>query len=160
MATSAKRKLSDEPGRKFVHKTQWSEVSDTICVEIQDFTGKIDDLDNKQKPIFSPNFTLGGKELCVGVMTDPNDPDPEFIGVYLMNFSKEDITASAKFKSSSGGKSSIKNQVIKAGSGRGSPKFLSHAAFKKWAKEYEDIFILEVEVTLHVKGPATWTTER
>ena len=49
----AKRMLSDEPNRKFVHKTEWSEITETICVEIHNFTEKIDDLENK-KPFNSP----------------------------------------------------------------------------------------------------------
>ena len=63
----ARRKLSDEPDRMFVHETKWSEVTETICVKIKNFTEKIDDLDNKKKPIESPKFTLAGNELFVSV---------------------------------------------------------------------------------------------
>ena len=61
------RKFSDEPGMKFVHETKWSEETDTISVEIKNFTEKIDDLDSKNEPIDSPKFTLAGKELRVAI---------------------------------------------------------------------------------------------
>ena len=160
----AKRKLSDEPDRMFVHKTQRSEVTETIHLKIQDFTEKIDDLVNKKKKIESPMFTMAGKELCVKVFPeDWNENTGKFISVFLTNLTKEDITATVNFKSSSapGNLSmSLKNDVIKAGLGRGFGRFLSHETFKKWARENEDIFSLEVEVTLHVKGAPTWVTER
>ena len=123
----AKRKLSDEPDKLFIHKTQRSEVTETICVKIQDFTEKMDDLDNKKKPIVSPKFTLAGKELSVGVF--PNDlceDSEEFISVVLYNMSKESITASINFKSCGGGNFSIKKDLIPAGLGGGKAKFLSH----------------------------------
>ena len=157
----AKRKLSDEPDRKFVHKTQWSEVSETICVEIEDFTEKIDDLVNKKKSIKSPKFTLAGKKLYVGVKPqDSGENSEEFIGVYLYNKTKESITATYHFKSSSGGNFSREKSIIKAGNRKGPGRFLSHANYKKWARQNQDIFSLEVKVTLHVKSPSTWTTER
>ena len=61
------KKLSDEPDRKFVHKIHLSDVTETICVEIKNFTEKIDDLDSKNEPIDSPKFTLAGKELRVAI---------------------------------------------------------------------------------------------
>lgn len=157
----AKRKLSDEPDRMFVHETESSEVTETICVKIKNFTEKIDDLDIKKKSIKSPKFTLAGKGLFVCV--DPEDwheDSAEYIGVYLYNNTKESITASANFQSSSGGKFSMQKRLIQAGQGRGPKNFLSHDVFKKWARENEDIFNLEVKVTLHVKSPGIWTTER
>ena len=157
----AKRKLSDEPNRKFVHKTEWSEVTETICVEIQNFTEKIDNLDNKKKLINSPKFTLAGNELSVCVYPEDNrENSGEFIGVYLNNDTKESITVTATFESSDGEKFFMKRRLIKAGGGRGRGKFLSHDVYKKWARDNEDIFSLEVKVTLHVKSPGTWTTER
>ena len=63
----AKRKLSDETDLKFVHETKWSEETKTIGVEIKDFLVKIDDLENKEKPIKSPSFKLAGKELYVSI---------------------------------------------------------------------------------------------
>ena len=136
-------------------------MTDTIRVKIQDFTKKIDDLENKKKPINSPKFTLAGKELYVRIHPeDWRENSGEFIGVYLYNNSKESITATFNFKSSSGGNYSYGNCFIKADYGRGPGKFLSHEDFKKWARENEDIFSLEVKVTLHVKGAETWTTER
>ena len=81
----AKRMLSDEPDREFVLKTQWSEVTETICVKIQDFTEKIDDLENKKEPIDSPKFTLAGKELFVSICPeDPRENAGEFITVSLL----------------------------------------------------------------------------
>ena len=157
----AERKLSDEPDRMFVHETQLSEVTETICVKIKDFTEKIDDLDNKKKPIISPKFLLAGKELIVSVYPeDDRENSEEFIAVYLTNPSKESITATFSFKSSAGGNHSAKKDRISAGGGRGFKKFLSHDAYKKWARENEDIFSLEVKVTLFVKNDSTWTTER
>ena len=158
----AKRKLSDEPDRKFVHETQWTEVTETICVEIKNFTEKIDDLENKKKPIESPKFTVDGKELCVGVFPkDFRENSGEFIGVYLCPNSSFSATVIVSFKSSAGGKFSVKKKYsIKAGLLLGVSKFLSHTDYKKWARENEDIFSLEVEVTVKVKNPSTWTTER
>ena len=76
----ARRKLSDEPDRMFVHETKWSEVTETICVKIKNFTEKIDDLDNKKKPIESPKFTLAGNELFVSVHPeDIRENSGEFI---------------------------------------------------------------------------------
>ena len=39
-------------------------------------------------------------------------------------------------------------------------EFLSHAAYKEWAKDHGDVFRVEVKVTLHVEKPAQWTTKR
>ena len=158
----AKRRLSDEADLKFVHEAKWSEETKTIGVEIKDFLVKIDDLENKKKPIHSPSFKLADKELGVyvypGVYRRENSG--EFISVYLANKSKESVTVTVTFKSSSGGKYSRKKCLIEAGLGLGLGNFLSHDDFKKWARENDDIFRLEVEVTLHVEGPGTWTTER
>ena len=157
----AKRKLSDETDLKFVHETKWSEETKTIGVEIKDFLVKIDDLENKEKPIKSPSFKLAGKELSVYVYPqDGCKNSGEFISVSLHNKSKENVTVTFNFKSSSGGKFSMKRRLIIAGSGLGPGEFLSHDDFKKWARENDDTFRLEAEVTLHVKGPGIWTTER
>ena len=160
----AERKLSDEPDRMFVHETSWSEVTETICVKIKDFTEKIEDLENKKKPIKSPRFVLAGKSLSVGVYVYPEDfheNSEKFISVYLNNYSKENITATLNFKSSIGaGENRTIKKRISAGHMRGHRHFLSHSDYKKWALENEDIFSLEVKVTLHVKNPGTWTTER
>ena len=159
--TMAKRKLSDEADLKFVHEAKWSEETKTIGVEIKDFLVKIDDLENKKKPIHSPSFKLADKELGVYVYPqDRRENSGEFISVYLANKSKERVTVTVTFKSSSGGKYSRKKCLIEAGLGLGLGNFLSHDDFKKWARENDDIFRLEVEVTLHVEGPGTWTTER
>ena len=156
----ATRKFSDEPDRTFVQKTQWSEVTETICVKIQDFTEKIDDLENKKKPIVSPKFKLAGHELCVGIYPeDWLENAGEFISVSLGNFSKKSITATVHWKSSSGGNRSIK-KLIPPSKEFGLHQFLSHEDFRKWAGENEDLFSLEVTVTLLVKGAAPWTTER
>ena len=114
-------------------------------------------MDNKKKQINSPKFTLAGKELYVRVYPYPKG---EFIGAFLFNNSKESITATVNFKSSSGGKFFKKKQSVLANGGWGIRKFLSHDVYKKWARENEDIFSLDVRVTLHVKSPGTWTTER
>ena len=158
-----KRKLSDEPDRKFVHETSWSEVTETICVKIKDFSEKIDDLENKKKTIKSPRFVLAGKSLSVGVYPeDFHENSEKFISVYLNNYSKENITATLNFKSSTGAgeNRTIKKRMISAGEGRGHRHFLSHSDYKKWARENPDIFSLEVKVTLFVKNDSTWTTER
>ena len=157
----AKRKLSDEPDRMFVHETSWSEVTETICVKIKDFSEKIDDLENKKKPIKSPRFVLAGKSLSVGVYPeDFHENSEEYTTVYLYNHSKENITAILNLKSSTGENQTSEKEIIPAGHGLGLVKFLSHSDYKKWAQENEDIFSLEVKVTLHVKNPGTWTTER
>ena len=157
----AKRKLSDEPDMKFVHESDLSEVTKTICVEIKNFTAKIDDLENKKKSIDSPRFTMDGKELYVRVYPEDDDENAgESICVYLFNNSKESESFTVSFKSSSGGNYTFDKEPLPAGEGRGFMDFLSHSDYKKWARENEDIFSLEVKVTLHVKNPSTWTTER
>ena len=157
----AKRKLSDETDLKFVHETKWSEETKTIGVEIKDFLVKIDDLENKKKPIKSPSFKLAGKELYVSIYPQAGYKNSgEFISVSLVNKSKENVTVTFNFKSFSGGKFSMKKRLIIAQAGVGPSEFLSHDDFKKWARENEDTFRLEAEVTLHVKGPGIWTTER
>ena len=66
----AKRKLSDEPDISFVHEAPCSEETKTISIEIKDFTEKIDDVDNKMKPIESPSFTVAGKKLQIDVFPE------------------------------------------------------------------------------------------
>ena len=98
----------------FTSRLKMSEVTETICVEIQDFTEKIDDL---KEPIASPKVTLVGKELFVEIY--PDQVQEGFISVYLNNSSEESITATFNFKSSSGGKPSFPRlkRLIQAGKG-------------------------------------------
>ena len=82
------------------------------------------------------------------------------ISVYLENSNKEIINVTFNFKASCGENRTMKNQEIPAGKMSGYSQFLSHAAFVKWAGENEDIFSLEVKVTLHTQTAGQWTTER
>ena len=54
----------------------------------------------------------------------------------------------------------MKNKEILADMMSGFSRFLSHADFVKWAGENEDIFSLEVKITLHTQSAGQWTTER
>ena len=86
----------------------------------------------------------------------------EFIAVFLKNVSKEKIKVTAIFKHSCGVTSTLKTKDIDipAGKKSGYLKFLSHDSFKAWARDNEDIFCLDVTVTLHIKGAGNWTTKR
>ena len=155
----ATRKFSDEPDKMFVHETKCSDVTETVSVKIKDFTQKISDLDNKQKPIVSPKLTIAGKMLSICVIPEL-ESSLEFISVNLRNCSKETIKVTANFKASCGVNLTFVNQEIKVGMEQGFRKFLSDAAFVKWAGENEDIFSLEVKITLHTQSAGKWTTER
>ena len=155
----ATRKFSDEPDKMFVHESQYSDVTETVSIKIKDFTQKISDLDNKQKPIVSPKLTIAGKMLSICVIPEL-ESSLEFISVNLRNRSKETIKVSANFKASCGENRTMKSQEIPACQWAGFKKFLSHAAFVKWARENEDIFSLEVKITLHTRSAGQWTTER
>ena len=147
---SAKRKPSKEV---FVLKSKES-VEETVIkiVEIHDFTKRIDDLENKKKPIEGPKFKVGEKDFNIDIYPEDLREGSTHIGVSLCNLNAEKIKASFSVKHESGVKKVAKNREILAeGFGFGFPKFLSHVAYKKWAEEHGDVFKVEAEITLPVE---------
>ena len=142
-----------EPGEEFVLKAEEStEVTKTVSVAIHDFTKKIDDVENKKKPIESPMFKVGEKEFCLAIYPEGKSSEGStHIVVYLNNLNEEKIKASYIFKHESGVKKVLNNKELKAGKGKGhGSHFLSHEAYKKWAEDHGDVFKVEAEIT-HVE---------
>ena len=163
----ANRKLSDEPDISFVHEAPWcSEETKTISVKIKEFTKKMNDPEHKDKLIESPAFTMAGKKLSIGVKPWGGEQSGEgFVSVFLCNPGKKSIKVTANFKASCGIDESLKigtmkNREIPSSQMLGFRTFFSHSAFEKWAEENEDVFSLEVTVTLRIQGASNWTTER
>ena len=146
-----------EAQENFDFKAEKIEVKKTVNIAIHDFIEKIDD--QKKKSIESPKFKVGDNSFEVSVF--PQDP-MENIGVYLWNRNKEKekVTVTFTFKHASGVKGTTKNLKLEAGHGKGTGKFLSHEAYKEWAKVHGDVFKVEVEITLHAEKPAQWTSTR
>ena len=143
-----------------IYEAPGSEVTKTISVQIKDFTKKINDLENKNKPIESPVFKVAGKELSIRVYPGGIPEGSGGVSVYLSNRSKESIKVAVNFKASCCGSKSYKDREIPVGQMWGFGNFISFGAFEEWAAENDDLFILEVRVTLHIQGASHWTTER
>lgn len=143
-------KPSEEPGEDCVLKVKSEK---TVSVEIPDFTKKIDDVENKKKPIHGPKFKVGKKDFHIKIYPEDNREGSTHIAVYLCNpiLNKEKIKASCTLKHESGVMKVFENREIEAGSGRGASEFLSHVAYKKWAEDHGDVFKVEAEITLHVQ---------
>ena len=73
----------------FVEKPSWTSNTVTIGVEIPNFQKKMEE----QKIVDSPRFKLSGLEFNIQVKAG-TEKDPEFIGVFLQNDSKEAQTTS------------------------------------------------------------------
>ena len=143
----------------FELKSEKIEENKTVTIAIHDFTKRIDYQEKKKKEIVSPEFKVGDISFTVSVYPqDWRENSTEHISVYLGNKEKEEVTATVVFKHASGAKGSLMNQ-IEAGHGRGSKRFLSHEAYKEWAKDHGDVFKVEVKITLHTQ-PAQWTSTR
>ena len=161
-----------EAEEDFHLKAEKMEVKKTVHIAIDDLAEKFDDQENKTKPIKSPKFKVGETSLAVWVYPQyKNEKTGEYVAVYLQNEEKESVTATTTFSHASGVKKTFKNQEIATDWGywgftrslaphKGFTRFLSHKAYKKWAKDHGDVFKLEVEITLHVKKPAQWTRNR
>ena len=151
----AKRKQN---GELFINKAPWSSVEVKHEVEIHELMTKISD--DKNKPIVSPKFNLGGVEMSIRV--DPNDEGSGFIGVSLHNYSDQDLKCSATFKTlcKAGARiCSWERDIIKPKGDWGFGNFLSHSGYKKWAAENGDVFKLEVSLCIFEDIVATdcWT---
>ena len=158
----AKKRLLKEQEEMFVLNAEKVEVTKTVHVEIQDFTKKIDDEENKKKRIISPKFKVGDTSFTVRVYPQQHWKENfgESIAVCIDNEEKENVIATVTFKHASGAKRTFKNKEMTANGGWGFFNFLSHETYKNWAKDHGDVFKLEVEITLHVKKPAQWTSNR
>ena len=157
----AKKRLLKEQEEMFVLNAEKVEVTKTVHVEIQDFTKKIDDEENKKKRIISPKFKVGDTSFTVQVYPqDWREDSKEYIAVYLKNEEKEKVTAAYSFKHALFTTVVTReNRELEAGDGLGSANFLSHKAYKEWAKDHGDVFKVEVKITLHDKK-AQWTSNR
>ena len=150
-----KRQLNDQ-AEMFVLNAEIVEVNKTVYVEIHNLIKKIDDEKNKKNGILCPKFKVGDTSLSIAVY--PQDSEG-YIGVYLINEENEKITATATFKHASGVEKTKKNMEMPAKTGSGRAKFLSHKAYKEWAKDHGDVFKVEVKITLH-NEKAHWTSNR
>ena len=145
--------MAEKESVKVIEMTEEIEYKKSVSITIHDFTKRIDDEENKKKKIVSSRFKVGETSLTVGVYPQYNEENSkENIGVYLRNEEEENVTATYTFKHASGEEFTLKNQVIRANTGFGTPEFLSHEAYKKWAKKRGDVFKLEVKITLHVNN--------
>jgi len=146
----AKRKLSDEPDRVFVYKPQCSTETEIVNIQIHDLL-----LLTKQ--IQSPKFKCGGANLSIGVYPDLFSS----IFVDLINHSEEEITASASLKVEAPEMKSemkkIRIKSYKCGIYLGQEYIKS---YETWARENQDLFNLEVKVTVYVHGESDWTMMR
>ena len=141
-----KRKLLEEPREDFVLKSEESiEVTKTVSVTIPDFTKKIDDFDNKKKPIEGPKFKVGEKDFSFLIFPEHLKG---LIAVYLVNNNLENIETSFVLKHESGVAVCENREIGNLG---GSRKFLSHADYKKWAEDHGDVFKIEAQITLYVE---------
>ena len=148
------RQLYEEHEDLVLQEAEKTEVEKTLSVAIHGFTKRIDD----GVKIISSKFKVGDTNFTVQV--NPQDPnDSHHIGVYLNNEEEEDVTATFTFKHASGVEDTLENQELEAGNGLGATNFLSHGAYKDWAKDHGDVFKVDVKITLQVeKGPAQWTS--
>ena len=131
------------------------------CVEVEfkidELLQKLSDNENNTKRIDSPKFNLGGVEMFIRVY--PDYKSSGFISVFLDNFSNQDQVCSATFKTPAGAEKGLKRAIVKAKvAGRGFPKFLSHAHYKKWAEENGDVFKVVVSVFIHTKETVTFSS--
>ena len=103
------------------------------------------------KPIFSPEFKLGDAQLQIWVV--PHFSNSPYIWVGLLNFSEKDVTVSCTLKFLSPILSPITKDkdVIQPERGIDVGR-MSHDAYRTWARDHEDVFNLEVKMTLHVKS--------
>ena len=125
----------------FVEKPSWTSNTVTIGIEIPNFLKKMEE----KKIVDSPSFKLSGLEFYVQVQAG-TEKNPEFIGVFLFNCSKEVQTMSAIFVEEGG--MSWKFEMKEIWLGFGCPMFLSHEKFKAGDG---DVFKLKATVTLHQK---------
>jgi len=144
----ANRKLEKrDVDELFVLQNKWKVDTKTVGIEIHDMLEKIEDEDNKKKPIFSPTFQLGG--IPFNLIVTP-EKIPGFISFVMSNESNEDQITSFQIKGV-GLSFNTNTMTMKRCLGRGWDKFRSHEEYKKWVKKNQDVFKVEVTVSLHTK---------
>ena len=147
---SIKDNLGVETDELFVLKTKWIKETTKKTIEIHDFLKKIED---DKKGIQSPKFKLAGVEFAIDVY--PNNivnGSPDYIGVFLFNYSGEDQTISMTVKEASGLENlDLEMDIVETGRGWGFHQFLTHEKYRAWAKDNGDVFKLRAEVTVHTK---------
>ena len=153
-------KISDDSEEIFILKTEKIDRNKTVKVEIHNFNKKIYDQENKKEPIISPKFKIGDTSLAVHVY--PQDlvqkNSREFIAVYLVNEEEDIITASFTLKHASGVEEIFSNEEIEPDKEIGATEFMSHEAYKEWARNHGDVFQVEVQITLQCS--AEWISKK
>ena len=156
-STDQRKLIESEADEVFVlKKKQETTVTKTVCFSILDLVEKINDEDNKKKPIDTPKFKMGNLKLHFIVYPEDNEGH---IGFYIENPNKEDVLISLELKESPQ-KSAFSNRRMKANTGHGWKSFVSHDAYRKWAAENGDVFKITATVTRHLKSAEKWTTLR
>ena len=136
----------------FLFKSRMISESTKKTIEIPDFIKKIEEQGNNKLAIVSPMFKMAGVEFSIAVNPDNSvHNEPGFVGVYLQNHSTEVQMCSVTAKGP-GVEGSWEMEKGPARKGWGWPKFLSHEEYRKWAKAHEDVFNVELVVTLHRKA--------
>lgn len=119
-------------------------------LEIPDFTTKMNG--GQDEKVDSPTFRIRGKDLRIQVK--PNDRNSKNIGVYLLNHSKDTVTATFTVKNVGRGGGSVqsvfkKREIEAADQGLGLSVYKSHKEYRWFIKSEDDVFRLEFEVTLY-----------
>ena len=114
----------------------------TVKLEITDFTNQM--TGGADAKVESPIFTIRGKDLRI--IVTPNDRNNKSIGVYLCNYSEDTVTA--KFTVKTYKLTILNKKEIGAGEGFGLTLW-SHRVYRWFMKSADDVFRLELEVTLY-----------
>ena len=131
----------------------------TVKLEIPDFTNQM--TGGRDAKVESPIFTIRGKDLRI--IVTPNDRNNKSIGVYLGNYSEDTVTAKftvktykLSIKCSFGTKqygqyelTILNKKEIGAGENFGLTRYRSHREYRCFMKGADDVFRLELEVTLY-----------
>jgi len=119
-----------------------------VDIEIKDLIKMIDNEEEKTKPIYSPEFTLGGIKFSISVYPEVK---AKYIGVYLNTQSNEEHTVSCSFKSPLREfEFPRRRRVFDIKNGWGIPGYVSHEDYMSWTNANGDIFKLELTATLHI----------
>ena len=117
------------------NQTKYTSESMTVKLEIPDFTTKMNG--GQDEKVESPTFSIRGKDLRIQVK--PNDRNSKKIGVYLLNHSKDTVTATFTVKTVVRGGGSVQTVVFKrreieaADQGLGLSNFKSHMEYRWFA---------------------------
>ena len=115
----------------------------TVKLEITDFTNQM--TGGADAKVESPIFTIRGKDLRI--IVTPNDRNNKSIGVYLCNYSEDTVTA--KFTVKTYKLTILNKKEIGAGENFGLTRYMSHREYRWFMKSADDVFRLELEVTLY-----------